>query len=237
MCHNITVITVAQYWLFRCLRCMVTISCHNIAIGIQYDLVTGNVHAMTKLYFIFHKTFCGLKMARYRVILTCMNRMCCAGSTVISALFVFRLCLNLKWFWIFMPWSLQKQEPISIQSHSSLPSIIFPDQPLQAETSSFSKENSFLLCSANESDAGGKLRNINLQSSSPKHKARLSLIKSLVWIKWQNGLHRKRNCVTEFRPKRVCFVSLGRSTWEWIWRRFVSWTVVLWYTLFHVLWM
>jgi hypothetical protein len=35
----------------------------------------------------------------------------------------------------------------------------------------------------------------------------------------------------------LCFVSLGRSTWEWVWRSFVSWTVILWYILFHVLWM
>lgn len=75
---------------------MVTISFHNIAIGMQYDSVITDVHAMTKSYFIFHKTFCGLKMGRYHVILTCVNRMCCARNTVISALFVFRLCLNLK---------------------------------------------------------------------------------------------------------------------------------------------
>jgi len=78
-----------------------------------------------------------------------------------------------------MSWSLQTQEPNPIQSHTSLHSIIFPDQALPAETSSFSKEDSFLLCSANESDVGGKLGNINLQSSSPRHKARLSLIKEL----------------------------------------------------------
>jgi len=78
-----------------------------------------------------------------------------------------------------MSWSPQKQEAIPIQSHTSLPSIIFPDQPLPAETSSFSKEDTFPLCSANESESGGKLGNINLQSSTPKHKARLSLIKEL----------------------------------------------------------
>jgi hypothetical protein len=55
-----------------------------------------------------------------------------------------------------MSWSRQKQKLIPIQSDTSLPSIIFPDQSLPAETSTFSKEDSFPLCCVNESDAGGK---------------------------------------------------------------------------------
>jgi len=53
---------------------MVTISVHNIAIGIKHDLVITDDHAMAKSYFIFHKTSCELKVGRYHVILTCMNR-------------------------------------------------------------------------------------------------------------------------------------------------------------------
>jgi len=56
---------------------------------------------------------------------------------------------------------------------------MFPDQSLPAESSTFSKENPFPLCYTNESDVGGKLGNINLQSSSPKNKAQLSLITEL----------------------------------------------------------
>ena len=67
------------------------------------------------------------------------------------------------------------EEPI--QSDTSLPSFISPDQSLPAETNTFSKEDTFFpLGFANESASGGELRSVNLQSTSPKREAQHSLI-------------------------------------------------------------
>ena len=67
---------------------------------------------------------------------------------------------------------------IPIQSHTSLPSVVSPYQLLPEETVTFSKkDNSFPLGCANESASSGELGIMNLQSSSPKHKAWHSLIK------------------------------------------------------------
>jgi hypothetical protein len=60
----------------------------------KYDLVIINVHARKELYFIVHKSLsCEMKI--YHVV-SCMNRVCCSRYTVIYALCMFRLCLNLK---------------------------------------------------------------------------------------------------------------------------------------------
>jgi hypothetical protein len=69
-------------------------------------------------------------------------------------------------------------ESIPIQSHTSLPSVLSPYQLLPEETITFSKKDiSFPLGCANESASSGELRIMNLQSSSPKHKAQQCLIK------------------------------------------------------------
>jgi len=72
------------------------------------------------------------------------------------------------------------KEPIQIHSDTSSHSFISPDMSVPAETSTFSKEDtSFPLVSASESASGEELGSVNLQSSSPKRKARYSLIKDL----------------------------------------------------------
>ena len=72
------------------------------------------------------------------------------------------------------------EEPVQIHSDTSLPSFISPDMSVPAETCTFSQEDtSFSLVSASESASGEELGSVNLQSSSPKHKAWHSLIKDL----------------------------------------------------------
>jgi hypothetical protein len=67
-----------------------------------------------------------------------------------------------------------------------------------AETSTVSKEDaSFRLVSANESASGQELGNVNLQSSSPKRKARHSLIKEL-------GLERVAQLTPPNSDQREC---------------------------------
>jgi hypothetical protein len=52
---------------------------------------------------------------------------------------------------------LVTEEPVSVQSHTSLPSVISPDLSQPAENSTFSSEvTSFPLGSANESACGGE---------------------------------------------------------------------------------
>jgi hypothetical protein len=63
-------------------------------LNFKYDLVIIDVHAWTELYFIVHKPlFCEPKI--YHVVYS-MNHVCCASYTVISTLYIFRLCHNLK---------------------------------------------------------------------------------------------------------------------------------------------
>jgi hypothetical protein len=65
--------------------------------------------------------------------------------------------------------TLVTEEPVPVQSHTSLPSVISPDLTQPAETSTFPNEDiSLPLASANESACGEELGSINLQSSSPK---------------------------------------------------------------------
>ena len=72
------------------------------------------------------------------------------------------------------------EKPIQIHSETTLPSFIPPDMSVPAETSTVSKgDTSFPLVSANESASGEELGSANLQSSSPKRKARHSVIKKL----------------------------------------------------------
>jgi len=54
---------------------------------------------------------------------------------------------------------------------------------------------------------------------------------------------RKRNCMREFRQVRErkreresAWHTWGRRTRPRIWRRFVCWTIILWYRLFHLRW-
>jgi hypothetical protein len=79
-----------------------------------------------------------------------------------------------------MPITSQTEEPIPIQSDTSLPSVLSPYQLLTAETNTFSKEDTFRLACTNESAFGGELGGINLQTFSAVHKAHHSLIKELV---------------------------------------------------------
>lgn len=37
----------------------------------------------------------------------------------------------------------------------------------------------------------------------------------MVWTEWQNWLHGKRSCITEFKPERAWFLNLGRSIWQY----------------------
>jgi hypothetical protein len=62
------------------------------------------------------------------------------------------------------------EEPIPIQSDPTLPFSVSPDHSLPAEPSTFFKRRYRLLLGC-ESASGEELGNINLQSSSPKHKA------------------------------------------------------------------
>jgi hypothetical protein len=78
------------------------------------------------------------------------------------------------------------EEPIPVQSHTSIPSVISPDLSQQAETSTFP------LGSANECACGGELGSINLQSFSPECKGRHSLLKQL-------GLDRMVNLTPEIK--------------------------------------
>ena len=58
----------------------------------KYDLVIIDVHARKELYFIVHKLLsCEMKI--YHVG-SCMNNVFCTRYTVISTLFIFRLCLE-----------------------------------------------------------------------------------------------------------------------------------------------
>ena len=61
----------------------------------KYDLAIIDVHAMTELYFIVHTTLSS-ELKTYHVIVTCMNYVRCTCYTVISALCIFRLCINFK---------------------------------------------------------------------------------------------------------------------------------------------
>jgi hypothetical protein len=61
----------------------------------DYDLVIIDVHTGTELYFIVHKTV-SYELKMYHDNYLCMNRVCYARYTVISALCIFRLCCNLK---------------------------------------------------------------------------------------------------------------------------------------------
>jgi hypothetical protein len=85
------------------------------------------------------------------------------------------------------------KEHIPIQSDTFLLSVISHVRPLSAEASTFSKEDvSFPLGSANECASDGELRIINIQSSSPKYQAWLSL-KRLAWTvakltPWKNKM-------------------------------------------------
>jgi len=62
-----------------------------------------------------------------------------------------------------MPITSLTDEPIPIQSDTSLPSVLSPDQSLTAETNTFSKEDTFHLACINESAFGGELGSMNLQ--------------------------------------------------------------------------
>ena len=54
----------------------------------QFDLVIIDVHARIELYFIAHKSL-SRELNLYHVV-SCMNHVCCARYTVISALCIFR---------------------------------------------------------------------------------------------------------------------------------------------------
>ena len=127
------------------------------------------------------------------------------------------------------------KEPIAIQSETSLHSVVSPDLSLPAETITFSKEDiSVSLGYANEISSGGKCGSINFQISSPKHSAWHSLIQLLGLVRAAKLTPQKIK-LREFGPMRLWLANLGRSTWQWIWRRFVSWTVIFWCGLFHLL--
>jgi hypothetical protein len=53
----------------------------------------------------------------------------------------------------------------------------------------------------------------------------------LIWTGLLNCNQERRNCITWFRQERVPFASLGKSTEKRSWRRFVSWMVILWYSV------
>jgi len=81
----------------------VTTATHNVTLNSssfrgtlhgKYDLVIIDVHARKELYFIVHISLsCEMKI--YRVV-SCMSHVFCACYPVISTLFIFRLCHNLK---------------------------------------------------------------------------------------------------------------------------------------------
>jgi len=59
----------------------------------------------------------------------------------------------------------------------------------------------------------------------------------LCWTGLLNWHQETRNCTKWFRQERVPFASWERCRGQRSWRRFVSWTVTFWYSLFHRLWM
>ena len=81
----------------------VTTATHNVTLNSsgfrgtlhgKYDVVIKDVRARKELYFIVHKSLsCEMKI--YHVV-SCMNHVFCACYSVISTLFIFWLCHNLK---------------------------------------------------------------------------------------------------------------------------------------------
>ena len=94
--------------------------------------------------------------------------------------------------------------------------------------------DSFPVGCVNEGVSGGELRNISFQSSSPKHKAWHFLIKELGLDRVAKLTPCKNKLCDRIGPVRFCDANIGRSSWQ---RRFVNRTVILWYRLFHLLWM
>jgi hypothetical protein len=106
-------------------------------------------------------------------------------------------------------------EPIAIQSETSLPAVVSPDQSSPAETITFSKEDiSVSLGYANESSSGGECGSINLQISSPKHTARHPLIQLLGLDRVAKLTPQKIKLFERIQTQRVCFANLGRNTWQ-----------------------
>jgi hypothetical protein len=104
------------------------------------------------------------------------------------------------------------EEPIEIHSDTSLPSFISPDMSVPAETSSFSKEDtSFPLVSVNESASGEGLGSVNLQRSSPKRKARHSLIKDLGLDRVAKLTPRKKKLFDQIRTRDSALCKLRKK--------------------------
>jgi len=81
------------------------------------------------------------------------------------------------------------KEHIPIQSDTFLLSVISHVHPLSVDASTFSKDASFPLGSANGSASGGELKIINIQSSSSKYQAWLSLKWTVEKLtRWKNKL-------------------------------------------------
>jgi len=73
--------------------------------------------------------------------------------------------------------------------------------------------------------------------TSTKHKARHSVMKEVGLDRVAKLTPRKKKLYSRIRARESALCNLGRSTWQRIWGRCVSWTVILWYRLFHLPWM
>ena len=104
------------------------------------------------------------------------------------------------------------EEPIQNHSDTTLPSFISPDMSVPAETSTVSKgDTSFPLVSANESASGEELGSVNLQSSSPKRKARHSLIKKLGLDRVAKLTPRKKKLYDRIRTRESALCKLRKK--------------------------
>ena len=107
--------------------------------------------------------------------------------------------------------TLLTKEPIQIHSDISLPSSVSPDISLPAEASTLKEDTSFPLGSSDEIASGGELGSINLQSSSPKRKARRSLIKELGLDRVAELTPRKKKLYDRIRTRESALCKLRKK--------------------------
>ena len=80
-------------------------------------------------------------------------------------------------------------------------------------------------------------KTLHVDRNFHKAKAWHSLIKELGLDRVAKLTASKKKLYGRIRTRERALCNLGRSTWKRIWGRFVSWTVILCYWLFHLPWM
>ena len=116
---------------------------------------------------------------------------------------------------------------------TSLTSVISPDPSLLAQISTCSKKDtSFPLGCTNQSASGGELGSVNLQSYSPTRKARHSLIKELGLDRVAKITAWKKKLDDRIQTRESVVCKLRKKYMAKNLKKVVSWTVILWYSLF-----